>query len=67
MVMDVVLGESNVFSCQSMLPSFLLDHPKEEKQHFYSFEKQPLLLGPIIEIVRCDPMVKNRQNFKKSS
>ena len=67
MVMDVVLGESNVFSCQSMLPSFLLDHPKEEKQHFYSFEKQPLLLRPIIEIVHGDPMVKNRQNFKKSS
>ena len=52
MVMDVVLGESSACFCQSMLLSFQLDLPKEEKQHSCNFQKRLLLLETFFEIVQ---------------
>ena len=64
MVMDEVLEESNASFCQSMLLSFLQDLPKEEKQHFYSFEKLLWLLEVIFEKFSMIFFKKNWLNFK---
>ena len=52
MVMDVVLGESSASFHQSMLLSFQLDLPKEEKQHSCNFQKRLLSLETFFEIVQ---------------